>query len=146
MKRTRRFRRPREIFLSHATADRRTATQIADILRRHRIAVWYSRTHLRGAQQWHDEIGAALNRCDWFIVLVSKAAIRSRWVKHELVFALQSDRYEKRILPIQIRACDPAELSWTLKNFQIVDFTGGFLKGSRALLRTWGIRLQISKK
>jgi hypothetical protein len=145
MKSQQRSHRPREIFLSHASSDRRIASRIAEMVRRHGVAVWYSRTHLRGAQQWHDEIGEALNRCDWFIVLVSKAAIKSRWVKHELVFALQSDRYEKRILPVQISACDPAQLSWTLKNFQIVDFTTGFIKGSRALLRTWGIKLREKK-
>lgn len=142
MKPRRRLSRPREVFLSHSSRDRRVATRIADVLRRHGIPVWYSRTHLRGAQQWHDEIGDALNRCDWFIVLVSKSAVGSRWVKHELVFALDSERYENKVLPVKIGACDPAQLSWTLKNFQIVDFTRGFLKGSRALLRTWRIRLR----
>jgi hypothetical protein len=112
------------------------------MLRRHGVPVWYSQTHLRGAQQWHDEIGAALNRCDWFIVLVSKSAINSKWVKHELVFALDSARYENRVLPVQIGKCDSALLSWTLKNFQIVNFTGDFTKGSRALLRTWGIAFE----
>ena len=142
MKSRRRLRRPREVFLSHSSRDRRTATRIAAILRDHGIPVWYSQTHLRGAQQWHDEIGVALNRCDWFIVLVSKSAVASRWVKHELVFALNSQRYENKVLPVKIAACDPAELSWTLQNFQIVDFTGGFLKGARALLRTWRVRFR----
>ena len=145
MKSRRQTRRPREVFLSHSSRDREIATQISDLLWRHDIPVWYSQTHLRGAQQWHDEIGAALNRCDWFIVLLSESAIRSRWVKHELVFALNSDRYENKVLPAKIGACDPAQLSWTLKNFQIVDFTSGFLKGCRSLLRTWGIRLQKSE-
>jgi len=101
---------------------------------------------LRGAQQWHDEIGAALNRCDWFIVLISKSAVKSKWVKHELVFALDSARYENKVLPVKIGACDPAQLSWTLKNFQIVDFTGGFMKGARALLRIWGITFRPAGK
>jgi hypothetical protein len=142
MKSRRRQSRPREVFLSHSSRDRHVATRIAEMLRHHGIPVWYSRTHLRGAQQWHDEIGDALNRCDWFIVLLSKSAIGSRWVKHELVFALDSERYENKVLPVKIRACDPAQLSWTLKNFQIIDFTGGFVKGCRALLRTWRIRLR----
>jgi len=142
MKSRRRLRRPSEVFLSHSSRDRRIATRIAAILRDHGIPVWYSQTHLRGAQQWHDEIGVALNRCDWFIVLVSKSAVASRWVKHELVFALNSQRYENKVLPVKIGACDPAELSWTLQNFQIVDFTSGFLKGARALLHTWRVQFR----
>lgn len=146
MKSKRRSRRPREVFLSHSSRDRRIASRIAEVLRRHSIPVWYSRTHSRGAQQWHDEIGAALNRCDWFVVLVSKSAIKSRWVKHELVFALDSDRYENKVLPLQIGSCDPVEPSWTLKNFQIVDFTGEFTESCRALLRTWGLRLRMASQ
>jgi hypothetical protein len=142
MKARRRVCRPREVFLSHSSRDRRVAMRIADLLRRHGIPVWFSRTHLRGAQQWHDEIGVALNRCDWFIVLLSPSAMGSRWVKYELLFALDSDRYENKVLPLKIDPCDPAQLSWTLKNFQIVDFTRSFAKGSRALLRTWRMRLQ----
>src|SRR5438045_3425160 len=98
MKVKRRARLPREVFLSHSSHDRKTASQIANVLRAHGIRVWYSRTSLRGAQQWHDEIGAALNRCNRFVVLLSKPATRSKWVKRELLFALRTDRYEGKIL------------------------------------------------
>lgn len=140
-----RSRRPKQAFLSHSSHDRKIASRIAEVLSQHGILVWYSRTHLRGAQQWHDEIGAALKRCDWFIVLVSKAAIKSKWVKHELVFALNSHRYENKVLPVKISACDPARLSWTLNNFQIIDFTRGFTIGCRSLLRTWRIKFRKSE-
>ena len=59
---------PQEVFLSHASADRAFADRVADVLRRHGIPVWYSPTNILGAQQWHDEIGAALKRCDWWVV------------------------------------------------------------------------------
>jgi hypothetical protein len=141
MKIKRRSRLPREVFGSHATTDRQSASRIADVLANNNVPVWYSRTNLRGAQQWHDEIGAALKRCDWFVVLLSKSATESKWVKRELLFALRSARYENRILPVKIASCDPANLSWTLEDFQMVDFTGGFTKGCRSLLRTWGVGL-----
>jgi hypothetical protein len=139
MKVKRRRRIPREVFLSHASRDRKLASRIADVLADHNVPVWYSRTNLRGAQQWHDEIGAALRRCDWFVILLSQSATESKWVKRELLFALRSDRYEDRILPVRIGRCDPLDLSWTLDDFQMVDFTGNFAKDCRALLRTWGI-------
>lgn len=139
MKFKRRSRIPKEVFLSHASRDRQMASRIADVFAEHNVPVWYSRTNLRGAQQWHDEIGAALKRCDWFVVLLSESATESKWVKRELLFALRSDRYENRILPVLIGECDPADLSWTLEDFQMVDFTPGFNRGCRSLLRTWGI-------
>jgi hypothetical protein len=69
--------RPAEAFLSHASADRQFASELAEILRRHGLPVWYSETDIRGAQQWHDEIGAALGRCDWFLLVLTPAAVES---------------------------------------------------------------------
>src|SRR5688572_20005359 len=96
----RRGRIPREVFLSHAAADRRFADRVAATIRRHGIAVWYSRSNIAGAQQWHDEIGEAMARCDEFVVILSPASIRSRWVKHELVYALNHPQYADRITPL----------------------------------------------
>jgi hypothetical protein len=39
------------------------------------------------AQQWHDEIGAALRRCDWFVLVLSPHTVESIWVKRELLFS-----------------------------------------------------------
>ncbi len=72
---------PTEVFLSHSSRDRDAASRIAEMLRPHGIPVWFSPVNILGAQQWHDEIGAALRRCDWFIVLLSPDAVSSKWVK-----------------------------------------------------------------
>jgi hypothetical protein len=130
---------PREVFLSHSSKDRKVAARIAASLREHGVPVWYSETNLLGAQQWHDEIGEALARCDWFAILLSPQATRSKWVKRELLYALRSSRYGNRIVPISHRPCDTSLLSWTLDDFQFVDFTDDFNEGCRSLLRTWGL-------
>ena len=67
---------PKEIFLSHSTLDEPFVTSISEVLRRHGIPVWYSRTNILGAQQWHDEIGAALKRCDWLALVLLFAFCR----------------------------------------------------------------------
>lgn len=139
MKRKRAAKLPREVFLSHASKDRRIASRIASMLREHGVPVWYSETHLLGAQKWHDEIGKALLRCEWFLVILSPQATRSKWVKRELHYALRAARYEDRIVPIRHLTCDPALLSWTLEDFQAVDFTKDFESGCRSLLRIWGL-------
>ncbi|MGH9941006.1 MAG: toll/interleukin-1 receptor domain-containing protein [Pyrinomonadaceae bacterium] len=130
---------PTEVFLSHSSADRTFANGLVRVLRRHGIAVWYSRTNIVGAQQWHDEIGAALARCNRFIVVLSPDSVRSEWVKHELLFALNSRRYKGRIVPLLYRPCHHHKLSWTLSSFQFVDFTRRAADGYRELLRIWGI-------
>lgn len=129
---------PNEIFLSHSSADGEFTSELAEVLRRHGIRVWYSDTNILGAQQWHDEIGAALRRCDWFVVVLTPDAVQSRWVKRELLFALQQDRFDDRIAPVLYRSCDHEELSWTLASLQMVDFREDFDHGCRDLLHIWG--------
>lgn len=130
---------PSELFLSHSDCDRDFATSVVEMLRRHGIPVWYSRTNLIGAQQWHDEIGAALGRCDWFALILSPNAVESMWVKRELLYALQQHRFENKIIPLLYQPCDYNRLSWTLSFFQMIDFSRSFEDGCRELLRIWGI-------
>lgn len=129
---------PQEIFLSHSSRDADFVERLAEVLRRHGLPLWYSRTQITGAQQWHDQIGVALDRCDWFLLVLSPQAVASPWVKRELLYALNTIRYQERIVPLLFQPCDQAQLSWTLPLLQFVDFTSNFDDGCRALLRVWG--------
>ncbi|MGD9855266.1 MAG: toll/interleukin-1 receptor domain-containing protein [Planctomycetaceae bacterium] len=64
---------PTEVFLSHSSKDAAAADRIVEVLRNHGVATFYSPRNILGAQQWHDEIGAALQRADWFVVLALTA-------------------------------------------------------------------------
>ena len=130
---------PDELFLSYSSLDHAFANSIVNLLRHHAIPVWHSETNLVGAQQWHDEIGAALRRCDWFAVILSPNAANSMWVKRELRFALDQRRFDGKILPLLYQSCDLDQLSFALWSCQMIDFTGDFHTACRALLRTWGL-------
>jgi hypothetical protein len=130
---------PHELFLSHSSQDLEFIDLLADKIRGLGVPVWFSRANIVGAQQWHDEIGAALQRCDWFAVVLSPRSVESMWVKRELLKALEQRRFENRIIPILFQPCDHERLSWTLSFFQMIDFTGSFANGLREFLRIWGI-------
>ena len=129
----------REVFLSHSSRDRKFASELAEVLRGHGIPVWYSKTHIRGARQWHDAFGRALARCTWFVIILSPGAVDSMWVKNELLFALNQRRYRDKIAPVLYKKCKYEKLSWTLSSFQIVDFTKSMEEGYRQLLRVWEV-------
>lgn len=134
--------RPAEVFLSHSGKDQEIASRLVKVLRGHGVPVFFSPHNILGAAQWHDEIGKALLRCDWFIVLLSPEAVASTWVKHEVVFAISDRRFLGRVIPLLHRECDQAALSWTLPQLQRVDFSDDFSRGCRELLRIWGIGLR----
>jgi hypothetical protein len=130
---------PKEVFLSHSSKNKAAACEFAETLRNHGVPVWYSPTSIKSAQQWHDEIGKALRRCDWFLVLLSQDSVGSKWVKMELSYALNHSQYDNHILPIKIEDCDHEQLSWTLEMFQMVELNGKSDEAYTEILRTWGL-------
>jgi TIR domain len=135
---------PSEVFLSHSSQDQIFVSKLADELCRHGIPVWLAKTNILGAQQWHDEIGSALIRCDWFIVALSPRAVESMWVKRELIFALQQKRFENKIIPVLYESCDFERLSWVLPSFQIINFQDAFEDGCINLMRLWGMGYKLN--
>ena len=136
---------PKEVFLSHSSENKEVTKKIAETLRNHNIPVWHSDTNIKGAQQWHDEIGRALRRCDWFVVLLTSDAIDSKWVKMELGYALNHSQYDEHILPVLLEDCDFESLSWTLGFFQMANFTGTPEDGYQEILGTWGFGFDAGK-
>jgi len=129
-------------FLSHAHRDKPFADRLADTLAAHGVDTWYSARQIMAADQWHDEIGKALERCNWFLLVLSTSAVNSMWVKRELLYALEDARFAGRITPLLLRPCNVKKLSWTLTSIQKADFREDYDHGCRDLLRTWGIEYQ----
>ncbi|MCC6365793.1 MAG: toll/interleukin-1 receptor domain-containing protein [Bryobacterales bacterium] len=131
---------PAEVFVSHSSKNIAFVNRIVGVLAEHEVKSFLSKANIRGAQEWHDEIGAALERCDWFLLVLSPQAVESEWVKRELMFALEEKRYKGRILPVIYKTCEAKKLSWTLSAFQNVDFRKSFEAGSREMLAALGIQ------
>ena len=132
---------PAEVFLSHASEDSPMPQKLATTLARHGVPVFFSPVNITGAQQWQNEILGALQRCDWFVVILSPNAINSMWVRREVAYALQDRRYEDRIIPLKYIDCPLESLQW-LTLFQIINLAADFKSGCRELLRVWGIGLR----
>lgn len=131
--------KPKEVFLSHSSVNKKIASGVAETLRNHGVPVWFSPTNIRTAQQWHDEIGKALRRCDWFLVLLSQSSVKSKWVKMELSYALNHSQYDDHIIPVKIDKCNHEDLSWTLGVFQMTKLNGTKHEGFTEILNTWGL-------
>jgi hypothetical protein len=97
------------------------------------------------AQQWQDEIGKALRRCDWFMVLLSNDSVNSKWVRLELQYALNHSQYDNHIIPVKIEFCEYEELSWTLGVFQMVDLSNSKEEAFSQILRSWGLGFDKDK-
>lgn len=104
-----------EIFISYASADRDTARALAQFLERQSCSVFWDRTIPPG-RTWDEVLEKALREARAVIVLWSKAAVASEWVKAEA-----GDAASRRILvpaiietvelPLRFRAIQAADLT-----------------------------------
>jgi hypothetical protein len=130
-------KRSPEIFLSHAVKDIRFVDRLAASLIESGLRVWRSESHLDAAEHWLLEIGHALNRCDWFLIVLSPHALESMWVSRELSYALAQKRLFGRIVPVLAKTCDWRSFSWALETIQVTDFRKNFDRSFEQLLRLW---------
>jgi tetratricopeptide (TPR) repeat protein len=97
-----------KVFLSHSTADNTVCDQLVTALRGAGADVWYDENNL-GPGIRCDEIMRELAARPVSIVMLSKAAFTSQWVRDECEWAynLYRRKPERLILPVVVGAYDP---------------------------------------
>lgn len=103
------FRTMPNIFLSYARADGKVAaTRLRSELERAGFQVWRDIEDMQGGQVWKDQLRRAIRAVETVIVLLTPAAVASKYVEWEWENALT---LEKRVIPLLIVPCDvPDEL------------------------------------
>lgn len=113
-------RGPRRVFISYAREDGRLVEKrLLPFLKKIGIDTWRDRDSLVPGQEWMAGLREGVDSSDYFLVVVSKNAANSAYVKDELHLAINSD---KTILPVVVDKSDPAALHIRLGRIQRVDF------------------------
>lgn len=133
------------VFLSHSSADKPFARRLTGDLQRHGVEVWIDEAGLLPGAEWLQQLNAAVASVDYVLVVISPAAVRARWVRHELRVA--KDR-GVRIVPLMYL---PTELPPALARLQVVDLSGraAYRRGLERLLvlfaQSWAIPRHLAK-
>jgi hypothetical protein len=98
-----------KIFLSYASEDRELVQHVARSLRQVGHDVYPT-------ADWPQDVGAALNRADAFVVMLSPAAVRSPFVNQEIRLALISERLENRVIPVVLKSS--TQVPWILQTMR----------------------------
>src|SRR4051812_21287408 len=110
------------LFLSHSSSDKPRVRRLAVDLLLEGWPVWFDELENEPGDALRARISAEIAASDYFVILLSKASVRSDWVKDELATALRIERDMGRtfLLPIKLDACEvPSELADRL----IADFS-----------------------
>ncbi len=120
------------IFISHASEDNAIVRLLQGDLVAAGADVWVDHVGIRGGDNFAIRINNALRWCNVFLLLWSKNAKRSYWVRVEWTSALA---LEKMIIPCRI---DKTSLPEVLRNTSSIEFSDND-KGLYELLRGLGL-------
>lgn len=109
---------PGFVFISYSRTDADYVHRLAQFLREHGIDTWYDAALTTG-RAFEQEIQDRIDVCAAFVVVLSRAAVGSKWVQRELSYA---DDHDRPILPLLRETC---RLPLRLTNVQYDDVTRG---------------------
>ncbi|MEM9384919.1 MAG: toll/interleukin-1 receptor domain-containing protein [Pseudomonadota bacterium] len=104
-----------DIFLSYKREERREASAMAQALEQVGWDVWWD-PDLRGGEHFDDVIGDALTRSGCVVVLWSRAAVESRYIRDEASFGLK----ERKLVPVRLDDCP---LPFRFEGLHTLDFS-----------------------
>ena len=83
------------VFISYNESDLQFVEhELIPLLKKNNVESWYSKK-IRGGDIWVDSITDAIGKCDWMLVIVSKASANAEWVKTEVKKAPTTSPREK---------------------------------------------------
>src|SRR4030095_10886064 len=98
------------VFISHSSKEATIALQIEKELKKHGLQVWLDKSSIRLGVLLRNELQSAIKNSRVVVLLWSRAASRSRWVKAEIMTAFHLKRF------ILLYRCDNTNPPYFLQN------------------------------
>jgi len=111
--------------MCHSSKDKPFVRKVAEFLKKAGYKIWLDEAEIHIGESLMEKIGNAIDETDFFAIVLSKASVRSEWVKKELQAAMQKELKEKRVmvLPLLCEPLDLKEIPPFLRDKKYADFT-----------------------
>ncbi len=124
-----------QVFISYSRKDLEFVKTLAKDLEASGLKAWYDISNLEIGKRWAMEIQVAIQASQYFIVVISRNSIASKWVEREFIYA---ENRKIRIIPLII---EPCELPLWAVSLQFIDMVGtSYEKALGELLKELGIK------
>lgn len=117
------------VFVSYARKDQDFALKLVQDLRREGADIWLDQLDIPTGARWDDQIQAALEKCSYFLVVLSPVSVASQNVKDEIGLALDNN---KTIMPVLYQ---DVTIPLRLRRFQYIDFREDYQTALNKLLQ-----------
>jgi len=132
-----------KVFISHSLQDKKFVKMLALKLNEDGIQTWTDEKELAIGDNIAEKINSAISKTDYFIVVLSKNSVNSKWVNFELSATRLNEisKDQNIILPILIEDC---EIPFSLMDRLFLDFRFNFEDSYAKLLKA--LKTNTTKK
>lgn len=113
---------PTSVFLSHATKDKPFVRDLAQKLEQSGVNIWLDERELDIGDSLTQKIALAIDKMDYFAIVLSNNSVNSVWVQKELQDALSKELDQKRIVVLPL-LLEEVAIPPFLKDKLYADFT-----------------------
>jgi len=115
-----------KVFISHAHTDEPLVKKVAAVLEDTGLEVWDDTREIMPGDNWADKVAQALQESEAMVVLLTPDALRSRWVRRDIEYALGKQGYRKRVIPVLVgdsKDFPKEEVPWILRYLPMIKLT-----------------------
>lgn len=127
------------VFISYHHSNKEIAKKIATELKKISGHVWMDEFEISIGDSITEKIDSGLKSSDYFLILLSEEANKSRWSERELSNAL---KLGKTILPVKI---DTSEVPKSIADIAYADISKSFESGMKKIQNVFNLRVDNSK-
>lgn len=130
-----------KIFISHSQKDASFATQLVSHLNMMGVQAWMDSNDL-GAGNFQQRISEALNDCEWFLLVLTRNALASKWVRQEVDAAnlLKHRGQIRELIFIKAADVDYREVPALWGTYNVFDAMENYGATLQRILKELGIR------
>ncbi|BCS89103.1 toll/interleukin-1 receptor domain-containing protein [Pseudodesulfovibrio sediminis] len=124
------------VFLSHSSEDKSLVRKIGNDLMRYGAKVWIDEAEIKIGDSLIDKISEGIHEADYLAVSLSRASVKSEWVKRELNIALNREisGHRIKVVPLLLKQCD-LPLFLIDKKYINLSGTYNYIDGIQALAK-----------
>jgi hypothetical protein len=107
-----------KVYLSYGRADLKPAREISASLQSAGFEVWDPEREILPGSNFAASLQRALDTADAMVVLLSPDFSGSKYLRHEVEFALGNERFSGRLVPVLLR--ETKDYPWILEKLQMI--------------------------
>jgi hypothetical protein len=126
-----------KVFISHASKDKNFVNRLVSDLAAHGVPIWYDKFDVRLGDSIPGKISSGISEAKYFLIVLSPAAVKSKWGQEELNAALMRQVASAGTFPLPVLVED-CEVPPLLGHRRFADFREGYEAGLEELLEVFG--------